>query len=125
MERFRVRAPRNIATNTGDREGMFLIPCEAKGYEVLVIVHDGGYGPEPTGWEHVSVSMRTRTTQGSKTTMPTWDVMCAIKDLFWDKEEAVLQIHPPASDYVNLHKGCLHLWRQVGRNPPLPDVKMV
>ena len=32
------------------------------------------------GWEHLSVSMPSRT--------PTWDQMCIMKDIFWNKNEA-------------------------------------
>jgi len=59
---------------------------------------------EQEGWEHVSVSPY-------KGKMPTWDDMCAIKDIFWDEEEEVIQIHPKKSKYVNLVENCLHLWR--------------
>lgn len=59
------------------------------------------------GWEHVSVSPLDHSI------VPTWDDMCEIKDLFWDEEEAVLQIHPPKSKYVNMMPNCLHLWRPI------------
>lgn len=62
-----------------------------------VLFSDGG------GWDHVSVSLKTRT--------PTWDEMCAIKDLFFDPHEVVMQIHPAKYNYVNHHPFCLHLWR--------------
>lgn len=58
---------------------------------------DGG------GWDHVSVSLATRT--------PSWEEMCFIKQLFFDDEECVMQLHPPKSEYVNFHRFCLHLWR--------------
>lgn len=54
-------------------------------------------------WEHVSAHVIER--------CPTWDEMCFIKDLFWDSEDCVIQIHPPKSEYVNNHPFCLHLWR--------------
>lgn len=67
------------------------------------------------GWQHVSVSLKASSFTAS------WDMMCKIKDLFWEPEDAVIQIHPPKSEYVNFHKGCLHLWRCTdGREQPLP-----
>jgi len=42
--------------------------------------------------------------------------MCAIKDLFWDPVDAVIQIHPTQDDYVNYHPNTLHLWRKAGTN---------
>lgn len=62
------------------------------------------FGFNEGGWEHVSVSP-----YGGK--MPTWDDMCTIKDIFWNDEEAVIQIHPKKSEYVNIVDNCLHLWR--------------
>lgn len=52
--------------------------------------------------------------------------MCKIKDVFWDEEEAVYQVHPPKSKYVNLMTNCLHLWRPKvgvhGVNPEWDEV---
>ena len=62
------------------------------------------FGFNENGWEHVSVSP-----YGGKT--PTWDDMCEVKDMFWSDEEAVIQIHPKKSEYVNIKENCLHLWR--------------
>ncbi len=71
------------------------------------------------GWDHVSVSIpgATRT--------PTWEEMCVIKDLFFNKDEIVIQFHPPESEYVNFHKYCLHLWRPHGHQVKLPPKEMI
>lgn len=45
---------------------------------------------------------------------PNWDDMCIIKDIFWDEEDEVLQIHPAKSEYVNIKSNCLHLWKVKG-----------
>lgn len=76
-----------------------------------VIASDG------EGWEHVSVSLSDR--------CPTWTEMCKIKSVFWDPEDAVMQLHPPVSTYVNNHPNTLHLWRPVDRAIPLPPIVMV
>ncbi len=78
---------------------------------VFVIATDG------MGWEHVSASTRTRTL--------TWEEMCMIKNLFWDPEDAVVQFHPPKSDYVNRHPFCLHLWRPKFQEIPRPPRELV
>lgn len=59
------------------------------------------------GWEHVSVSINPT----SKT--PTWDIMRQVKELLFEDEEEVVQIHPKKSYYFHGFKGCevLHLWR--------------
>jgi hypothetical protein len=36
---------------------------------------------------------------------------CFVKNLFWEEEEVVMQLHPATSQYVNYHPNCLHLWR--------------
>lgn len=60
-------------------------------------------GDNEDGWEHVSIVLSARR-------LPTWEEMCYVKDLFWEEEEMVVQIHPKKSEYVNLTEA-LHLWR--------------
>ena len=36
------------------------------------------------------------------------------------EEEAVVQIHPPKSEYVNNHQFVLHLWKPTKDALPLP-----
>lgn len=62
-------------------------------------------GNNEDGWEHVSMELMARR-------LPTWDEMCYLKDLFWDDEETVIQMHPKKSHYVNMVEA-LHLWRPV------------
>jgi hypothetical protein len=98
------------STEAYGNNGAFEIPLK-HGQRVFVMSGDG------LGWEHVSVSRKDR--------CPTWDEMCQIKDLFWDDTDCVVQYHPPRSEYVNNHPYCLHLWRQIGAEFPLPDSIMV
>ena len=87
-------------SNPGDDFGAFRIdgPCG----ESLMIIASPGDASECVPWEHVSVSTRHR--------CPNWKEMCFVKDLFWDEEEAVMQLHPPKSTWINNHPFCLHLW---------------
>lgn len=82
---------------------------------IRVIASDG------LGWQHVSVSI----VDSDKP--PAWSVMCQVKDLFWEPEDTVMQLHPPQSLYVNFHPGCLHLWRPTmeGVTIPLPHPLLV
>ena len=84
--------------------------------EELRIVSSGT--DQEFGWEHVSVSCKRKRT-------PNWYEMCFVKDLFWSDEEAVMQLHPPQSDYVNVHPHCLHLWRPLDAVIPLPPSILV
>ena len=100
-----------MRSNYGDPYGAFFIPFKDSGLSVLA---DNG---ELSGWEHVSVSTPHR--------CPTWEEMAFIKSLFWDEEEMVIQYHPPRSQYVNKHPYCLHLWRKLGFDMPLPPKKLL
>ena len=66
------------------------------------------------GWEHVSIMP-----YDSRIT-PSWDDMCKLKNMFWKEDEAVVQIHPRKQDYVNRAKNCLHLWKPIEQELPLP-----
>lgn len=69
------------------------------------------------GWEHVAVA--------TVFSCPTWEEMCEIKDFFWEEEETVIQYHPKKSEYVNVCYTCLHLWRPLLMNIPLPPKHML
>lgn len=90
IERHRIEGPH------GCNSGAFLFVGPER-IQLRVIASDG------MGWDHVSVSTENR--------CPTWEEMCFIKDLFFESEEAVMQLHPPKSQYVNYHPHCLHMWR--------------
>jgi hypothetical protein len=81
-----------------------------------IIATDG----EETGWEHVSLSMGYESGGKIKGRMPTWEDMCLVKEMFWEDEETVMQLHPPKSQWVNNHANCLHLWRPTHIEIPLP-----
>lgn len=116
-EQFRwANAPAPYSTEPGNPFGIFSIPGRhANGRQLRIIACDG----EETGWEHVSVSI-----EDSKQT-PSWAEMSLVKGLFWDDEETVVQFHPPKSEYVNFHAGCLHLWKQANVAFPIPPSILV
>ena len=60
-------------------------------------------GWNENGMEHVSIELYARR-------LPTWEEMCEVKDIFWNDEEEVVQIHPKKSEYINITEA-LHLWR--------------
>lgn len=66
------------------------------------------------GWEHVSVAPYT------SSITPSWDDMCKVKDIFFEEDEAAIQIHPKKEDYIDNVKNCLHLWRCTMAEQPLP-----
>jgi len=89
--------------------GIFKVFVHGKSFRV--VASTGG------GWDHVSVSPGNP----NRKKCPTWDEMCAIKDMFFEKEEVAVQYHPAESEYVNNHPYCLHLWRpNYGVHMPTP-----
>lgn len=71
------------------------------------------------GWEHVSVSL------SHHHRCPWWPEMMAVKRLFWDDDDWVVEYHPAQTAYVNCHPYCLHLWRPVGEPLPTPPSYLV
>jgi len=80
-------------------------------YGLHIIASTGG------GWDHVSVSLPDK--------IPSWNMMKAVRELFFKPEETVVQIHPPKDREVNCHPYCLHLWRKQGFEMPLPPTEMI
>ena len=64
------------------------------------------------GWEHLSVSSHNKT--------PSWDVMCMLKEIFWNDDEVCVEYHPKREDYVNFHQHCLHIWKKIDYEFPTP-----
>lgn len=113
INKSRVRSGMFASQDSDGFNGCFYL--EINGVPVKVIASDC------LGWQHVSVSLCS-----TSIFTPSWNVMCKIKDLFWDETDTVIQIHPAKSEYVNFHPGCLHLWRCTdGREQPLPPWIMV
>lgn len=113
IEQYRVFHPELGAGEPGKNYGYF-----EKG--PLRIVSSGSCGEPsegPEGWEHVSVSCAGR--------CPTWQEMKFVKELFWRDDETVIQFHPRKESYINRAEFCLHLWRKIGYEFPLPPTECV
>jgi hypothetical protein len=88
-------------------DGIFIIAINKKRMAIIA--------SRVMGWDHVSASMTDR--------CPTWPEMCVVKDLFFDEDECVMQLHPPKSNQINNHNYCLHLWSpQEIPIPQPPDI---
>lgn len=96
VEKRRVTVGPLASKKENGRNGAFLLGRQKD--RLVVVCSDSG------GWDHVSVSRNDR--------CPTWREMCWVKSLFFDEDETVVQFHPKASDYVNIHPNCLHMWRK-------------
>ena len=108
-ETYRLKTGLMASSAKDGNNGAFYIPIKD---ELFVVV-----ASDQHNWEHVSVSHVDR--------CPTWDEMCIIKGMFWGEEDAVVQFHPPKSEYVNLHPHCLHLWRSIDEKMPRPPKYLI
>ena len=94
-----------------NKNGIFKVYINGRSF--FVIASNG------CGWDHVSVSPK------NQKRCPTWDEMCAIKDMFFDEEETVVQYHPKKCEYINDHPYVLHLWKKQNEDFQLPPQYMV
>lgn len=115
-EKYRYQGNPKLISEPGKQEGAFLIPFFNSARVKAFCVASSTYG-----WEHISVHM----IKDGKQQTPTWKEMCTIKDHFWGPEDAVVQYHPPRSEYVNNHPHVLHLWRPTELEMPRPSPLMV
>ena len=96
--------------------GAFIIPTKGlrKG---LKVVATSGEIDISQGWEHVSVSTPIR--------CPDWNEMSMVKSLFFHPHEVCFQLHPAESENISNHNYCLHIWRNIYQQVPLPPPEMV
>lgn len=92
-----------------EHNGAFQLKIKGELYQIIA--------SNGEGWEHVSISHRHK--------IPSWKTMCILKDMFFKEEETVMQLHPAKNDHINIHPNCLHLWRPIGKEIPLPKKWMV
>jgi len=99
------------APNEG-RNGRFLLqgPTGAK-------LHVNSWDHKKYGWEQVAIST-------DRKRCPNWLEMCFVKDLFWDPEERVMQLHPPLSEYIKNSRHCLHMWKPKHQEIPAPPTHL-
>jgi hypothetical protein len=112
-EKYRIIDGKFASNKHDGNNGVFIIPYGS--FHFQCVVSDG------MNWEHVSVTLRHKNIYNT----PSWENMCYIKDIFWDKEDIVIQIHPKKSEYINNHPNVLHLWRPTNKEIPTPDSILV
>lgn len=115
----RVTVGQFASTKEDGNNGVFIFMFGVQGIKwkraLICIASDGD------GWDHVSVRVEVL----GKSQTPTWDDMNLIKKYFWDKDDCVMQLHPPEEDYVNMHENVLHLWKPQNAEIPRPPKEMV
>jgi hypothetical protein len=103
--------------------GAFKVPSPEPGWYLALICDDGTDAAvvESLGWQHASV----RAARQAQSRTPTWKEMAFVKDLCWDSNDVVMQLHPRKSEYINKHPDVLHLWRPTHLEIPTPPVLLV
>jgi hypothetical protein len=113
LNKYRIAVYGYLGDSTG---GAFLFELppskENKGWRAIKVIASAD-----EGWDHVSVSLDDRT--------PTWDEMEFIRKKFFKPDEVVVQFHVPASQHINCHPYCLHMWRSWKQTYDLPPPIMV
>lgn len=91
------------------REAVPLCFLNPDGRSVIIT---GGVQLDDRPWLHLSVARQNR--------MPSYKDLAEVKDLFIGASRQAIQIFPPDTNHVNLHKFCLHLWHCL-EDDGLPD----
>ena len=113
--KFRIRVNHALASDDAiGNNGAFKIKLNEKATAYCI-------ASDQNGWEHVSVHV----VEDGTPEIPTWEEMCAIKNLFWEEDDTVVQYHPAQSEYVNTNPNVLHLWRPTNAVLPTPPKIMV
>lgn len=119
IEQYRIRNGDYGSDESFGMTGAFQIPHGE--VRLRVLASDGRdwerCGFDPPAWEHISISLGAR--------CPTWEEMDFVKRLFWRDDETVIQMHVPRDNHINAHPYCLHLWKPVGVEIPLPPATTV
>lgn len=118
LSKYRVRTGLMGSDDSYGISGMFKIPFP-NGLTIFDVIATNGVREHPI-WEHVSVKAHDK--GSNRWRCPKWNEMCYIKDLFWEKNETVIQFHPEETEYVNNHPAVLHLWRPVEFEISLPPI---
>lgn len=124
FDQYRKSPNKQFASTPDDgANGVFIIPLSKTIHKVariaICIVSDGS---DEVPWEHVSVRISEGRGSGWHDDTPTWDEMCAVKEVFWNKQEVVMQLHPAEEHYINMHGSVLHLWKPLKSEIPLPPL---
>lgn len=68
----------------------------------LMVIVTGTLEDDGKRWLHVSASRPAR--------VPSYRDLCMVKSIFIGDSRKAVQVFAPASEHVNIHPYCLHLW---------------
>lgn len=103
-----------FATPVGATYGAFAIPHTEHKQDRFLCAVDDGTGPEQQQWEHVSVRLVSIVEAEQKTAVcrpPSIIEVDEMKRMFWDDDEAVVQIHQGEIEQDDNKAVVAHLWK--------------
>jgi hypothetical protein len=109
--RWRIKTGKHASDETYGFNGDFLVPLEGDLWLVRI--------SDKMNWRHLSIS------NAQLRKLPSWTVLCRVKDSFFGDEEWAVQYFPAKDDYVNDCEWCLHLWQPIDSEFPKPSVVLV
>lgn len=115
-EHFRVKEGKLASTKENGNNGLFKIHLPTKNCNAFCLVSDNG------GWEQVSVRVEDLNKQlkgGSRIRIPNSEELKFLKNVFWDRDETVIQYHFADSKETG-SEYALHLFRHKTRCFPEP-----
>ena len=104
-----IRKIPNLRIDTLANDGFFAFWTDPINRRVYSIILSWG-----GGWEHFSINP----IKNDKT--PSWDFMCKMKEMFFKDDEACVEYHPAKKDYISQLDHCLHIWRPLEKELPVP-----
>ena len=114
-EQYRTLDSRLLRYGTSGNNGVFWVPYKHRFKRIVTQL--AVIASDTKNWEHVSVSLPNR--------VPIYAHMRYVKNLFWDENDIVMELHVPLANHINIHPYCLHLWRPTNQTIPLPPMELV
>lgn len=71
------------------------------------------------GWDHINAIVQLNSIF-PEYRMPNAEEMKKIKNMFFSRNEPVMEVHPKKEDYVNINPNVLHLWKPNLIDLPVP-----
>jgi len=124
LEPFRVTEGEGATTSEAGMSGNFSFKLKD------AIVQVSFAGDEIEGWEHAiavcfdkpqsNIISRLTSTKEPEPRCPTNEEIMHIKRLFWEDDEAVVEIFPAKGNKTPWHTIARHLWRRTYSDFPMP-----
>lgn len=92
--------------------GMFVLPLTTRNFAVC-IVSDGKFGKQDTGWEHCAVHILYTSGRNKKRKSRAikQDELNKVRDVFWEKDDDVIQCFSSKSREGDDWACNVHLWK--------------